>query len=77
MTNFLINFIQFFNNYTISITAESLQIIEEMQPNYLGWLSPISHPPEVCYHWLQVLEKIKELNWITEAWLCGMIKLGY
>jgi len=38
MTNFLINFVQFFNQ-------QNLQIIEEMQPNYLGALS--SHSPRV------------------------------
>jgi len=37
MTNFLINFVQIFNN------QQNLQIIEGMKPNYLGVI-PSIHP---------------------------------
>jgi len=62
------NFVQFFNN-------------QQNFPNYwgdatklFGGLSHSSTP--VCYYWLQVVEKIKELNLKTEDWLCLMKKLG-
>jgi len=45
-----------------------------MQPNC--WVVYFPHPSQVCYHWLQVVEKIKELNLMTENWLCVMKKLG-
>jgi len=67
ITNFLINFVQFFNN------QQNLQIIERCNRINLGVHSP--HPPQVCYHWLQMVEKIK-LNLMTEDWLCVMQKLG-
>jgi len=55
-----------------SINQQNVQIIGGMQPNYLRVYT--SHPPQVCYHWLQVVEKIKVLNLMlmTEDWLCVM-----
>jgi len=47
-----------------SVNQQNLQITGSMQPNYLGVYFP--NPPQVCYHSLQVVEKIKELNLITE-----------
>jgi len=39
---FLIDFVQFFNN------QQNFQIIEGMQPNYLGFYP--SDPSQACYH---------------------------
>jgi len=43
---------------------QNLQIIGGIQPNYLGVYS--SHLPQICYHLLQVIEKIKQLNLMTD-----------
>jgi len=58
-----------------SIKQQNLQIIGGMQPNYLGDYTP--HPPQVCT--LLSLtsggRKIKDLNLMTEVWICVMQKL--
>jgi len=47
-------------------------------PNYSGDATKLFggvYPPQVCFYWLQVVEKMKELNLIIEDWLCVMQKL--
>jgi len=68
MTIFLINFSDFSIISRISkLLRRCCQIIWRVYP---------THPPQICYYWLQVAEKIKELNLITENWLCVMQNLG-
>jgi len=58
-----------------SIIQQNLQIIGGINPQKLfGGLFP--HPSQVCYFWLQVVEKAKEPNLMAEDWLCVMQKFG-